>query len=141
MDTVISRMMRLLGVIVVMGFATSGLLCAQLKHWDGAVAFLIYGAIAAGLFTAIWVVGGLQILDKIGKGKKRTDITKQRIVGVSTGVLALIVAAGFFTAGIAATNATDNTYALVLEVFGALATAALCAGWCFADYYFLDSNR
>jgi hypothetical protein len=141
MDTVISRMMRLLGVIVVLGFAASGLLSAQLKNWDGTVAFLVYGAIAAGIFTAIWVVGGLAILDKIGKGHKRSDITKQRIIGTSTGVLALIVSAGFFTAGIAATNGTDNTYALVLEVVGALATAALCAGWCFADYLFLDSSK
>jgi hypothetical protein len=141
MDTIISRMMRLLGVIVVGGYVTSGLMTAQLQDWGGCIAFLVFGTIFACGYTAIWTCGTYQILDQIGKGKKRSDVTKQSIVGLSIGVLALLISAGFVTAGIAATNGTDNTYSLWLEFLGAAATCALAGGWCMADYYFVGNQK
>ena len=141
MDTIISRMMRLLGVIVVLGYVASGLRTAQLQDWDGTIAFLVFGAIAAGVFTLIWTIATYNILDEIGKDRKRSDITNRSIVGVSIGSLALFICAGFITAGQAATNGTNNTYSLWFNFLAFASTAILSIGWCCAELAFIKNEK
>jgi hypothetical protein len=141
MDTVISRMLQLLGAILVGGMVVSGVRCAQLQHFDGSIAFLMFGVVTAAIFTTIWTVSTYYMTELIGKNRKRSDITDKSIVGISVGILALLTCVGFVTAGYAATNATDNTYSLWLYALGSLSTAGLCIIWACAEHNFLKNNR
>ena len=104
MDTVISRMMQLLGAVLVLGMVVSGVEAVQLQNWDGAIAFLCFAVFSAGMFTTIWTMSTYHITALIGKQHKRSDFTDKSIVGTSVGVLALFTAVGFVTAGLSATN-------------------------------------
>jgi membrane-bound metal-dependent hydrolase YbcI (DUF457 family) len=141
MHSIISRMMRLLGVIVVGGFVASGLMTAQLKDMQACTWFLIFSAVFAGAFTAIWSVTTYQMQALIGKGRERSSITKQSIIGVSIGVLALFTCAAFVTAGVSATNGADNAYSFWLQFLGGASTAGLCLGWFWAEYAFVEKQK
>jgi hypothetical protein len=141
MDTVISRMMQLLGAILVGGEVLSGVRSAQMQNWEGSIAFLVFAVVTAAIFTAIWTVSTYYMVELIGKNNKRSDITDKSIVGVSVGILALFTCVGFVTAGHAATNATDNTYALWFFALGSLTTAGLCTIWSFAENNFVSNNK
>lgn len=141
MDTVISRMLQLLGAILVGGMVASGVRCAQLQHFDGSIAFLMFGVVTAAIFTTIWTMATYYMNDLIGKNRKRSDITDKSIIGISVGILALLTCVGFVTAGFAATNATDNTYSLWLYGLGSLSTAGLCIIWACAEHKFVKNNR
>ena len=92
MDTIISRMMQLLGAILVLGMVFSGVEAAQLHDWQGAIAFLVFGTVSAAIFTTIWTIATYHIVALIGKNRKRSDITEKSIIGSSVGVLALFTA-------------------------------------------------
>jgi hypothetical protein len=141
MDTVISRMMQLLGAILVLGMVASGVRCAQLQHFDGSIAFLMFGVVTAAIFTTIWTVATTCITKLIGKNSDRSQITNKSIVGISVGILALLTCVGFVTAGWAATNATDNSYSLWLYGLGSASTACLCIIWCCAEHKFVKNSK
>ncbi|MBS1996216.1 MAG: hypothetical protein JSS86_07900 [Cyanobacteria bacterium SZAS LIN-2] len=141
MDTIISRMMQLLGAILVLGMVVSGVQAAQLRDWEGAIAFLCFSVVAAGIFTTIWTMSTYHITALIGKSHKRSDFTDKSIVGTSVGVLALFTCVGFVTAGLSATNGTDNTFALWFYALGALSTGILCWIWAYAEYVFIEKNK
>jgi len=141
MDTVISRMMQLLGAVLVLGMVVSGVQAVQLQNWEGAIAFLCFATISAGMFTVIWTMSTYHISALIGKDHKRSDFTDKSIVGTSVGVLALFTAVGFVTAGLSATNGTNNTYALWFYALGALSTGALCWIWAYAEYVFVEKQK
>jgi hypothetical protein len=141
MDTVISRMLQILGAMLVGGMVVSGVRCAQLQHWDGSIAFLMFGVVTAVIFTVIWTNSTSEMTRLIGKNRKRSEITDKSVVGISVGILALFTCVGFVTAGYSATNATDNTYALWLYGLGSVSTAILCIIWSCAEYNFVKNNK
>jgi len=141
MDTIISRMMQLLGAIVVGGMVYSGIITAELKDWGGCIAFLVFASIAAGFFTLLWTTATYDLVALIGKNRKRSDITDKSIVSASVGILALFIAVGFVTAGICATNGTDNTYSLWLQILGAGFTCFLCFMWTLAEKAFISRSK
>jgi hypothetical protein len=141
MDTIISRMMQILGVILVLGMVVSGVEAAQLKDWGGTIYFLMFAVISAGIFTIIWTKTTYDIEALLGKDGVRSKITKKSIVGTSVGVLALFTCIGFVTAGITATWGGSAYFALWFYALGSLSTAALCIIWSIAEYNFIQKLK
>jgi hypothetical protein len=140
MDTIISRMMRLLGVLNVVGFVVGAIHCADAKDWPSCLFYLCYGVISAGIFTLIWAVSGSYMQDLLKK-HSRDEYTKTSAIGLSVGILALFTCVGFVCVGLSATWANDIFYALWFHALGTLTTGVLAIIWCVTDYNFVQSAK
>ncbi|MBU6450936.1 MAG: hypothetical protein KGS72_04100 [Cyanobacteria bacterium REEB67] len=140
MDMIISRMMRLLGVLNVVGFVVGGIHCADGKDWPSCLFYLCYGVVSAGIFTVIWAVAGSNMQELL-KNHKREDYTNTSAIGLSVGVLALFTCIGFVCAGLTATWTNDIFYALWFHALGTLTTGALAIIWCVTDYNFVSAAK
>ena len=140
MDIVVSRMMRLLGVLNVLGLVVGGIYCANLKAWPSAIFYLVYGVISAVIFTVIWTCASSSMAKLLGH-KTREDYTKTSSIGMSVGVLALFNCVGFMCAGLAATWGGNTFYALCFHVLGSLTTAILALIWCNSEYNYVSAAK
>ena len=117
MDTVISRMMQILGVVLVLGMVVSGIETATAKDWGATVATLL------------------------GSSGKRSQVTEKSVVGLSVGLLALFTCVGFVVAGLAATMSGDNFWARWFYGLGSVSTAALCIIWGASEHAFVKKLK
>jgi MFS family permease len=141
MDTTISRMLKLIGVLMVSGFVIVGIISAQAASWDNTLGFM-WGGLGAGvIFTLIWVVATYYMNDMLGKTRKREEVTKEHIIGASIAILALIGSIGFVAGGLSAGCAKQWGEAHQLLWSGNACGGVLSIIWCVAEYYFVDNNK
>ena len=141
MDTVISRMMQILGVVLVLGMVVSGIETATAKDWGATVAYLLFAVVSAGVFTLIWIEASTNMATLLGSSGKRSQVTEKSVVGLSVGLLALFTCVGFVVAGLAATMSGDNFWARWFYGLGSGSTAALCIIWGASEHAFVKKLK
>lgn len=127
-DTVISRMLKLLASVLVLGFVICGIQAAGMNDWAACQQYLWSGLGGATAFTLLWVITAYNI-----RGRKRAD-DANNVVGLPIAVLALFATLGFVAAAVAAAFGQQFGYGLALMWGGVAAGWGLSLVWCITDY-------
>lgn len=142
MDTTVSRMIKLIGALLVTGFVTCGILSAQAADFGNALGFMWGGLAAAALFTVIWAITSYQMAELLGK-RKRSEITSESIIGLSIAFLALMSALGFVAAAIAAAAGEPGSWGEAHKFLwsGNASGGILTIIWCVSEYNFVQRAK
>lgn len=140
MDTTVSRMIKLIGALLVSGFVICGILASQTTDFGNALGFMWGGLGASVLFTLIWAIMAYQMAAMLGT-KKRGEITNESIIGLSIAFLALLSAIGFVAAAIAAAASNQWGVAHQLLWSGNASGGVLSIIWCVSEYNFVQRAK
>lgn len=138
MDTAISRMMKLVAILLVSGFAAAAALACQHGYWGFTWLFAAGSAIGAGAFTIVWSVTVTSIAELLGN-KSRADVTSKNVIGSSVAFVSLIATVTFIATALTAMLAGNFESGGWLIATGLVANVALTVIWCMCDYSFVQT--
>ncbi len=140
MDTSVTRMMKLIAIMLVLGFAGCAGMASNLGYWGNTWFFAAGSAISAGVFTVIWAVSVTEMTGLLGN-KTRAQITTQNVIGSAVAFVSLIATVTFIATALTAAWGQNFEAAHYLIWAGLVANAVLTIIWTQSDIEFVKKIK
>jgi len=139
MDSVISKMMRMMSIVFMAGMMCNAYLASQANQWDYMVGYSFIGALGTAIFTALWAWTTYNV-KSILEGKERKDFGGN-LIATSIAFPGVMVSICFIGGAIIAAMHGQWDYAVGMSLLGGACSAVISALWCWAEYSYVYSAK
>jgi len=137
-DTTISKMMRLIVVLLVGGALADGYLAIIANDFADAMGFALEGAVTTALFTLLWTITTYNVRSQLGS-KERKDLPGS-VVGTVIALPAMLFTVAFVAGSVAADMHGIMPYSHGFLLLGGTCALVVSLIWCIAEYAHVERH-